>query len=143
MPYRTDTEIDLTAQQLVSRYIVSSQHRRKGNPKKCIWIVTFDDEVNCFIYTIRQNWRVGSEAWGLLVSNTILRVVGRNNSNDDLKLAKFVDGNNNEIWHGYPADYMLRSQDRPTTRILQEWVNNGYISKAKMSKIRLGHSCNL
>ncbi len=143
MPYRTNTEIDLTAQQLVSRYVISSHHRRKGNPKKCIWTVTFDDEVNCFIQTIRQNWRVGSEAWGLILSNTILQVVGRNTSNDELKLAKFVDGSNNEIWHGYPADYMLRSQDRPATGILQSWVNSGYISKAKMSKIRLGHSCNL
>lgn len=143
MAYKTDSQIDLTAQKVESKYIISSQHRRKGNPNKCVWIVTFDQEVNCFIQTIQQNWRAGSEAWGLIASNAVLQVVGRNTNNEELKLAKFVDGNDNEIWHGYPADYMMRSQDRPTTGILQSWVNSGYITKAKMSKIRLGHSCNL
>ncbi len=143
MPYKTDRKIDLTHEQLDCKYIISSQHRRKGNAEKCFWIVTFDDEVNCFIHTIRQNWFINSEAWGLILSNNILQVIGRNSNNDELKLAKFVDGNDNGVWHGYPADYMLRSQDRPATEILQTWVNNGYISKAKMSKIRLGQSCNL
>jgi hypothetical protein len=143
MPYTKDTEIDLTPHDIESRYIISSQHRRKGNPNKCVWIITFDDEVNCFVRTIQQNWRAGTTAWGVIVVNNIVQILGRNSSNEELKIAKFVDGNDNEVWHGYPADYMLKSNDRPDTPILQAWVNNGYITKAKMSKIRLGHSCNL
>ncbi|MBL7840604.1 MAG: hypothetical protein JNJ75_10720 [Cyclobacteriaceae bacterium] len=102
-----------------------------------------DEEVNCFVQAIKENWKVGSQAWGLKIVNTVIQVVGHNSRNRELKLAKFIVGNDKDIWHGYPADYMMRAQDRPATDILKAWVNNGYISKAKMSKIRLGHSCNL
>lgn len=143
MPHQVDTEIDLTEQKVDSKYIISSQHRRKGNIHKCIWIISLDEEVNCFVQAIKENWKVGSQAWGLKIVNTVIQVVGHNSRNRELKLAKFIVGNDKDIWHGYPADYMMRAQDRPATDILKAWVNNGYISKAKMSKIRLGHSCNL
>src|SRR5437870_635033 len=118
MPHKPDIEIDLTEYEIASRYIISSQHRKKGNPNKCIWTVSLDDEVNCFVNTISQNWRNGTEAWGLRIINTVIQVVGQNNNMDELKLAKFIDGTNKDIWHGYPADYMQRAYDRPATNIL-------------------------
>jgi len=142
MPYKADTEIDLTAH-TTGNYIISSQHRRSGNPNKSIWIITFDEEVDCFIQALNGNWKTGTEAWGVKVIGDILQVVGLNNDRQELKLAKFVDGTNNNVWHGYPADYMSNAQDRPATNILKVWVDNGYLTKAKMSKIRLGQSCNL
>lgn len=142
MPYKADVEINLTAK-TKGNYIISSQHRRSGNPNKCIWTITYEEEVNCFIQALNGDWRTGAEAWGVKVIGDILQVIGLNNDNQELKLAKFVDGSKSNVWHGYPADYMKKAQDRPATNILKVWVDNGYLTKAKMSKIRLGQSCNL
>lgn len=142
MPYKADTVIDLTGH-TTSNYLISSQHRRRGNPNKCRWTITFAEEVACFIQTINQNWRDGNEGWGLKLNNILVQVVGINNDNEELKIAKFIDGTGTNVWHGYPADYTSRSQDRPTTGILRTWVNNGYITKSKMTKIRLGQPCSL
>jgi hypothetical protein len=142
MPYTADTEIDLTAKK-TDNYIISSQHRRIGNPNKCIWNITFDEEVDCFIQAMNSNWKRGTEGWGVKVINNILQVVGVNNDRQELKLAKFVDGTKTNIWHGYPADYMNNHQDRPETDILKDWVKKGYLTKPKMNKIRRQVSCNL
>jgi hypothetical protein len=142
MLYIEDKEIDLTGR-TTNKYILSSQHRGRGNKHKSIWIITHVDEIECFIQTINENWTNGREAWGIKVDHRILQVVGISTVKSELKLAKFVDGTSKNVWHGYPADYLSKSQDRPTTGILKSWVLNGYITKAKMSKIRLGQSCSL
>lgn len=142
MAYLADIEIDLS-QHIKSKYIISSQHRRTGNKNKSIWLINFNEEIDCFIQTINNNWKNGFEAWGLKYENSNLKVLGLSTSKDELKLAKFVDGNNKNVWHGYPANHMANSQDRPTTEILKKWVNEGYITKAKMNKIRQGQLCYL
>ena len=142
MPYRQDIDIELEETE-PSKYLISSQHRKKGNPNKSIWTISLEDEVNCFIQTICNNWKAGVEAWGIKPNGNTLQVVGVNNNNEQLKLAKFVDGTNTDVWHGYPADHMYKAQDRPTTEILKSWVEQGYITKPKMSKIRQGKLCNL
>ena len=144
MPYQQDTEYDLKEHVIDDcRYIISSHHRRvNGNPNKSIWTLTYDEEVECFIFSYCSKWIDDKICWGLAVNGTNLRIVGRNFDNEDLKLAKFVEANDN-LWHGYPADYLRKAQDRPATNTLKDWVSNGYITKAKMSKIRLGQSCNL
>ncbi len=141
MAYQADIEIDLS-DHITSNYIISSQHRRTGNSNKSLWIIDFEAEVLCFIDTVNNNWIEGCEAWGLKIENATLQVVGVLN-NRELKLAKFVDGTNSNVWHGYPADHMTKSQDRPTTGILKSWVTQGFISKAKMNKIRQGQLCYL
>ena len=142
MPYTADIEIDLTTR-TTGNYIISSQHRRTGNPNKSIWTINFDEEVECFINAMNGNWKTEAIAWGIKTIGDVLHVVGLNPDNEELKIAKFVDGSKTNVWHGYPADYMRKAQDRPETVILKTWVDNGYITKAKMSKIRLGQSCNL
>jgi len=142
MPYRQDTEIVLQ-DTVPSKYFISSQHRRTGNKHKSIWTISLEEEVNCFIQTISNNWKVGFEAWGIKLNQKTLHVVGLSNNNNELKLAKFVGGINTNLWHGYPADHMYKAQDRPTTEILKLWVAEGFITKAKMNKIRQGQLCNL
>jgi hypothetical protein len=144
MPYLQDIEYDLNAHVFEDcRYIISSQHRLNGNPNKSIWTLTHAGEIDCFVFSYISKWFDNNVCWGLYVNGTDLQVVGRNFNNEDLKIAKFVDANNNKLWHGYPADYIRKSKDRPTTNTLKDWVSNGFITKAKMSKIRQGQSCNL
>ena len=144
MSYKTDTEIEIDlVDKSTCSYIISSQHRKTGNFHKSIWLIPFTEEVECFTQTINENWKDGNKAWGVKIIDAIFQVLGKNNENEELKLAKFVDGNYSNIWHGYPADYLRKAQDRPTTDILKVWVQKGFLTKSKMSKIRRGQSCNL
>lgn len=72
-----------------------------------------------------------------------MQVVGINNDKEELRIAKFIDGTGSDVWHGYPADYLNRKQDIPSTFVLQIWVSSGYIGKSDLRKIRQGMPCNL
>ncbi len=143
MPYPLDTEIDLIHLGCVEKYIISSHHRMRGRPHKSVWIISHDQEVLCFVDSIQNKWRDGSQAWGLFLVDNILNVLGESDDNIGLKIAKFVDGMASSVWHGYPANFMENGQDRPTSTILHNWVERGLISKATMSRIRTGKSCGL
>jgi len=144
MTYQQDKEYDLKEHVVDDcRYIIVSHHRMNGNPKKSIWTLTHDGEIKCFIFSYCSNWIDDKVGWGLSINGTNLQIVGHNFDNEDLKIAKFVNPNNNKLWHGYPADYLRKAHDRPATNTLKDWVSKGLITKAKMSKIRLGQSCNL
>lgn len=143
MPYTTDTEIEIELSNEITTYIISSQHRATGNPNKTVWTINYEDEVLCFKQSKTSNWIQGNYCWGLKAIGSNIQNIGVNFEDEILKLAKFVDGNQNNKWHGYPADYLRRSQDRPPTFILKNWVNLGYLTKSKMNKIRKGQSCNL
>lgn len=143
MPYQQDIEYNL-APQTASVYFVSSHHRRtRGNNNKSIWTISNDEEVECFIFSKNSNWVDGSICWGLRLLNNVIQVIGRNPAREDLKIAKFVDGTNNNIWHGYPADCKNKKQDIPNTEVLTIWKNNNYLSKSDVRKLKQQLPCNL
>ena len=82
-------------------------------------------------------------AWNLNIVNEEICTVGYTVDKKELKIAKFVDSNHNEKWHGYPANYIKNSQDRPSAKVLELWNTAGYISTATMKKIKGGQPCNL
>lgn len=148
MPYQCDQPINLKIIKdddchIVISYIASSQHRQAGHPIKSIWRINIDDEVNCFANSIKQQWVVGAIAWGIQFIGGIMSVLGHSPDGDELKIAKFIDGNNRNCWHGYPANILSNPHDIPSTKVLAQWVESGFITKAKMSKIRQGKICNL
>lgn len=144
MAYALDTEIDLSPH-TTNKYIISSYHRNRGRRKsdKCIWIITRDEEVQCFITSVNSNWGGSSVYWGLKLIGNNPQTIGENYYREQLKIAKFINGNGGNVWHGYPADYLRRIQDIPDTEILQIWVKSGYIQKSHFRKIRQGMPCNL
>src|ERR1035441_1165830 len=95
MTLKTDTPIDLP--DMDSKYIISSQHRKKGNPYKCVWTITHEEEVNCFINAKNSNWIIGTIGYGLKIVGNVLHVVGRNTDNEELKFAKFIEGTTKDI----------------------------------------------
>lgn len=155
MPYQLDTEIEInvdvtnfSTKKAKPNYIISSLHRRQDNSNKSIWTISPAEEVDCFIRTVKEGWinrtnEKKKEAWGLKPNNRHLDVIGKNNKDQELKLAKFVDGDDKDVWHGYPADYRNKSNDRPPEDILRRWIDKKYIDKRKMVKIRSGKSCSL
>jgi len=142
MSYLQDTPYNL-APRTKSTYIISSQHRQLGNPNKSIWSIPYEEEIDCFILSKTSKWINGSVCWGLKPINNRLEVIGKNNDQEDLKIAKFVDGNKNNIWHGYPADCKRKKQDIPDTEILVIWKNKELIGKSDVRKLKQQMTCNL
>ena len=102
-----------------------------------------NEEVDCFIDSQLQKWVDGSVGWGLVYPQMIIRHLGINKYKEFLIVAKFVSSNGDNVWHGYPADYVRNSQDRPSMGVLTDWRGKGIIEKHQVLKIRKGILCNL
>lgn len=141
MPYELDKDLDLTPR-TTAKYYISSAHRRVQK-NKSNWIITINQEVDCFIYSQTKTWIENMVSWGLIPLGNNLLVLGLNSHKEELKIAKFVAKNKEGVWHGYPADFCRNIQDRPGMPILQNWRTDGHIQKHHITKIRQGKECNL
>lgn len=125
-------------------YTINPQHR-DGNPNKSQWIVIESDEVSLFETSYTAGWKDEDDkkCFGIKKSGTSISILGVCKDRiTDLKIAKFVS-NHQLTWHGYPANYRINQQDKPTTTILEKWVEEELITKSKMGKIARGQKCNL
>jgi len=123
-------------------YTPLSKHRGVATESVSVWTVEVCDEVECFLTAFRAGWVLGDKAWGLRqLALGRLQVLGVNGFNERLVLAKFVGGDSG--WHGYPADYRRRVQDRPPMGLLRTWYTSGILRKHQISKISSGKPCNL
>ena len=141
VPYELDTNIDLIPR-TEAKYYISSAHRRVQR-NKSRWTTTLEQEVECFVSSQINNWVEEICSWGIVQNGNSLLILGQNPQNESLKIAKFVAKNNDNVWHGYPADFCRNIQDRPSITILQNWRTNGHIEKHHITKIRQGKQCNL
>lgn len=123
-------------------YIISAAHRRKSS-QKSRWTINTNEEMTCFSNSMINTWKQDFNAWGLHIINNTPNILGKGINNEDLKVAKFVDGNQNNIWHGYPANILANKQDIPPISILQLWKKLNYINKSDIKKIRQQLPCNL
>jgi hypothetical protein len=139
--YELDTALDL-APRITQRYFASSTHRRKQKDKSR-WIIDIYEEVNCFVVSQVNEWVEETTSWGLIQNGNALLVLGENGHDEPLKIAKFIAKSSDGVWHGYPADFHRKIQDRPGMAILQAWRNEGHIEKHHILKIRQGKECNL
>lgn len=126
------------------RYLFHKQHRSRGNVHKSKWSIALRKELECFTKSLNSGWTVTPLGWGVhYIRKTQLLPLGCNRHNESLYIAKFVDGSSNQTWHGYPADFVRNSQDRPSTNVLTSWRDLGLIKKHHISKIRQGKKCDL
>lgn len=125
-------------------YTINPSHRRSGNPNKSQWTITPEEEIYCFKLAVSNDWLENKIGWGIKqdqIGN--LEQIGVSPLNEPLKIAKFRDDSQTNEWHGHPADYQQKQQDRPSTEILQIWRKQGIIAKHHITKIRSGKPCNL
>jgi hypothetical protein len=131
-------------------YIHKMDHRN-GSAKKSQWTITEVEEGSCFGKAFVCQWSFPERnynCWGLHF-NEQRQVVYLGESKDEgsekynLFIAKFVDGNRNNKWHGYPANYIQNNQDIPPRDVLLKWGNSGYISFAAIRKIMGGIKCKI
>ena len=124
-------------------YTVVSYHRNSSLQNKSKWTISRLDEFNCFAYSEEKEWLINHQGWGVIPDGNKLIELGKNSESEKLYISKFVDSEENNIWHGYPADYRRNTQDIPTTQILTNWYNDGLIKKHHILKIKRGKKCNL
>lgn len=126
------------------------EHHRNNNPNKSQWVITIDQETDCFIssHQIKDKFTVHSGiCWGLYLEEDECQYLGKaarhsTEPNSQLFIAKFID-NSNE-WHGYPADHVDKfPEDVPHEVWLNYWLQKGLLSKSKVSKILRGRKCKL
>ena len=128
-------------------YIHKKDHR-DNTPEKSQWTISELEERDCFEFSLRNNWNTPDcVSWGLYFDHTgNVGYLGKSASKEadkqNLFLAKFVDSNKNNLWHGYPANH-TKNQDRPPEQILNNWMKEKYFSVAKIRKISKGQKCKL
>lgn len=124
-------------------YLFYPQHRN-GNTKKSQWTIKTVDEFNACANALSSNWINGSTAWGLYLVNNNALYLGRSaDGKKNLFIAKFVDGDKNQQWHGYPADHSVKVCDIPDDDVLHDWMKNKLLKRSKISKIIQGKPCSL
>jgi len=132
-------------------YIVVAYHRDNSRGKKSKWVINEEEELECFIASQEEMWVDEHTAWGIKYEfveekktlKIIIDAVGVSEHDEDLHIAKFVDSNENNTWHGYPADYRRKKQDIPPADVLSAWMEAGILKKHQASKIKRGKKCNL
>lgn len=141
--YKLDYQntIDITENRKVV-YTISKKHRGE-NKSKSNWTIPKPEEVTLFTDALKKGYEEECFAWNLLLDGEAICEVGRSSEGLELKLAKFVDANKKDQWHGYPANYQKNNQDIPPYNVLKLWMNSKLISAATMAKIRKGQPCNL
>lgn len=128
-------------------YAPKADHR-DNTQAKSQWTISPAEEVACFNRTIEKEW-VGPPhvAWGLHFNAAgIAQYLGTSALTHgeayELFLAKFIDGNQNDTWHGYPADPSRHQQDIPPTSIRKAWMGT-HLRAALVRKIGKGQQCSL
>lgn len=96
-------------------YVINQQHR-DANPHKSQWTITEQDEVNVFNMALLSS----TLNWGVHISSNRIDYLGKNKYRERLFLAKFSENQN--IWHGYPADYVRSTHDIPSRDAMLIWL---------------------
>ena len=141
-PYDINVMFDLDAEEYGSYTYKAVSFHRNGTSRKSQWKISVDEEVNFFVTAIEKKHIHKDRGWEISIKNGIKKSIGRTVKGEDSYIGVFECSTKLE-WHGYPGDYKRSDKDIPPTTILQEWVNNKYITKSHMSHIQLQMPCNL
>ena len=124
-------------------YTINPVHRN-GMPEKAQWTISYQDEMNSFIFSNQHAWICNDNAWGLHFINNHVAYLGVAQDHiTEVFIAKFVNDVDHNNWHGYPADHQANQQDIPDENVLRDWLTNNIIPKQKINKIARGKPCKL
>lgn len=126
----------------------SKTDHRDGTALKSQWTIIYRDEIASFELATREGWSSSpTTRWGLHL-NPRANNLGQSASafgtpTRALFIAKFVHGNANDAWHGYPADPYRNPQDIPPNSVLRTWTSLTHLRLALIRKIVKGQLCSL
>jgi hypothetical protein len=124
-------------------YTCNPKHRDRS-PGESQWTISEHDEISCFTLSHGNGWIDERAGTGFGLHTPDKRPLQLGVVEDHCSpsyVAKFVG--DTTLWHGYPADHMRKTQDIPPGRVLIDWRDRGYLTKAKASKLSMGKRCNL
>jgi hypothetical protein len=125
------------------RYTHHPDHRNRTGGKSQ-WRISLPKERQAFITARAEGWLIRSTGWGLHVDNTEPAYLGVAQDHvTRVFVSKFVDGNQSQNWHGYPADHQRNPQDIPDADVLKIWMDNDLIPLSKIRKLVKGQPCTL
>ncbi|HLP87614.1 MAG TPA: hypothetical protein VK184_03275 [Nostocaceae cyanobacterium] len=122
---------------------------RNNSPDKSQWTIDLIVERSCFKLSLISSWNEPQyTSWGLHFENDTVTYLGHSSQNEPnackLFIAKFVDSNKNNKWHGYPANPSgQKPQDIPPESVLNQWLNKEYLRPQTIRKISRGQKCKL
>lgn len=119
------------------QYLFYEKHRGVPTAEISVWKVEFQKELECFKESFESDWKVDNNSWGFIRDGNGYEVLGNNLSNPQLYFAKFV-GDDHNVWHGYPADFKNKPNDKPKQAVLQKWKDGKIINKPVLRKIQQG-----
>jgi hypothetical protein len=127
-------------------YIHKMDHRDQSE-QKSQWIISKDSEKECFEKAIHAEWNLPAyRCWGLHFENGEVGYLGKaakvRSEPRQLFIAKFVDSDQNNKWHGYPVD-SCKNQDTPPETVLNDWLQKRYLRQHTIRKITKGQTCKL
>ena len=115
---------------------------RDGTWGKSQWQISHDDEIECFDGARARRWFVGEVGWGLHLPGGRPDYVGVAQDHETkVFVAKFTE--DQDVWHGYPADHRRNHQDIPTEYVLGDWMRARLLTPAKIRKLVRGQPCRL
>ena len=128
-------------------YIHKMDHRDQSD-KKSQWSISIDAERGCFTGAICAGWNLPPHnCWGLHFEDRKVGYLGTTAKSEpeqrQLFIAKFVDSDKNDKWHGYPADPCNKNQDIPPDSVLKDWLQKQYLRRQTVSKLAKGKKCRL
>lgn len=89
-------------------------HHRDRNHEKSQWTIAVDDEVTSFRNAKTSEWLVNDRGWGIFPVTGNPNYLGVTKDGvTRLVIAKFVFDENQNNWHGYPANHMENQHDIP------------------------------
>ena len=121
-------------------------HHRNGHNQKSQWTIQELEERSVFENALHEGWGSQFCLWGLHRPDNIIEYLGSSASvcgHRDLFVAKFVNKNGQNSWHGYPADHQRTKYDIPDTQVLNTWMQSGLLSAPKIRKIMSQQPCSL
>lgn len=119
-------------------YQINPKHR-DGSPEKAQWTIPQEKEVKLFGWSIENKSYSAKYYWGVRYEYGRCIVLGFTSRRDNSKIARFECGNNQNIWHGYPADYIRdATHDCPSRDVLNKWEKAGLITKPEISRLIKG-----
>lgn len=128
---------------------LSKQDHRDGTRIKSQWTISFEDEKAAFMRATTSGWISNATLrWGLHLTPSVPSALGSSAQafgapTRNLFIAKFVDGNANDSWHGYPADPYKNQHDIPPSTVLKLWLGLSFLRPATIRKLVKGQLCAL
>ena len=115
---------------------------RNGAAEKSQWRIPLAGEITCFSGACTNGWFDGGVGWGLHLPAGKPDYLGVAQDHETIVfVAKFTE--DQDVWHGYPADHRRKHGDIPTEPVLDDWMRDGLLTPAKIRKLTRGQPCRL